>query len=306
MFEYIEGGTLADRISKGPVEFKHAATWMESIARRVQFGHARGIVHRDLKPSNILMTAEESPKISDFGLARQMDNDIRQTHSGMLIGTPGYMAPEQAELKQGSFGTPVDIYASGAILDEMLTGKPPFRGASILETLEMVRSQEPVSIRRLNRKVPRDLETICLKCLQKNPLARYSSAQLLADHLSRFLSHESILARPSGMVECAVRWIKRNPAGSLLLGGISPATMVGIVMLLWFQADRLAKLQEHDRRARQAGREANSLLEDRFGLSRIGMNNGCDLAETNAVFHRHDDLDDHGAIYPRKRLSECA
>ena len=266
VFEYIEGGTLADQISKGPVEVKQAADWMENIARSVQFAHSRGIVHRDLKPSNILMTAEESPKISDFGLARQMDNDIRQTHSGMLIGTPGYMAPEQAELKQGSFGTPVDIYALGAILYEMLTGKPPFRGASILETLEMVRSQELVSIRRLNRKVPRDLETICLKCLQKNPLARYSSAQLLADDLSRFLRHESILARPSGMVECTVRWIKRNPTLSLLLGGISTATMVGIVMLLWFQADRLAKLEEHDRRAKQAGREANALLEETIWL----------------------------------------
>ena len=309
VFEFIEGGTLADRISKGQVEFKQAATWMENIARSIQFAHSRGIVHRDLKPSNILMTAVESPKISDFGLARQMDNDIRQTHSGMLIGTPSYMAPEQAELKQGSLGTPVDLYALGAILYEMLTGRPPFRGASILETLEMVRSQEPVSIRRLNRKVPRDLETICMKCLQKNPLARYSSAQLLADDLARFLRHESILARPSGMVECVMRWIKRNPTVSLLLGGISTATTVGVAMLLWLQADRLAKLHEHDRRARHAGIEANVLLEETISL--YGKAQGADRnlglwADAREAINRAERAADAGdaPLAIRKRVKE--
>ncbi len=256
VFEYIEGGTLADKISKKAITIQEAAQWLEIIARSVQFAHSRGIVHRDLKPANILMTLDGSPKISDFGLARQMDNDIRQTHSGMLIGTPGYMAPEQAELKQGDFASPVDIYALGSILYEVLTGQPPFRGASILETLEMVRSQEPTSLRKLNRKVPRDLETICLKCLQKDPMARYASASLLAEDLGRFLRNDSILARPSGLVERSRRWCKRSPWVASFAALTLLVTLIGFASVFWQWKQTELERQRADEHSRMANQNA--------------------------------------------------
>src|SRR5262249_53494944 len=158
--------------------------------------HQRGVVHRDLKPSNILLTADGTPKLTDFGLARQLEGAAGLTQSGAPVGTPSYMAPEQAEGKSRDIGPMVDVYALGAILDELRTGRPPFQGESAAETVLQVIFQDPVPPSRLNAKVPRDLETVCLKCLHKEPQHRYASAAALAEDLHRFLLGEAILARP--------------------------------------------------------------------------------------------------------------
>ena len=212
--EYVEGGSLAERIGGKPQPVNEAARHVELLARAMAYAHEQGIVHRDLKPANVLLTKDGQPKITDFGLAKRLESDASQTQSGTLMGTPNYMAPEQARGEVREVGPLADVYALGVILYEMLTGRTPFLGASILDTLEQVRNQEPVPPSRLQPKVPRDLETICLKCLQKEPAKRYATAAALADDLRRFLAGEPILARPVG---CA--WSGLGGGASGIAGG---------------------------------------------------------------------------------------
>lgn len=215
--EFVDGGTLAKKIAREPQPPAFAAETVEKLARAMQYAHDRGIAHRDLKPANILIAADGTPKITDFGLAKSLEGDSGQTHSGQIMGTPSYMAPEQAEGKP-DVGAPADVYALGAILYDLLTGRPPFAGSSVLDTLEMVRTREPVPPSDLTGKLPRDLETICLKCLQKDPAKRYASAGDLAEDLENYLDGKPITARPVGRAERAVRWARRNPAGAGVVG----------------------------------------------------------------------------------------
>jgi WD40 repeat protein len=215
--EYVAGGSLASKLDDALLPARQAAELVETLARAMEAAHQQRILHRDLKPANVLLTSDGQPKITDFGLAKQLDDDSAQTQSGAILGTPSYMAPEQARGEMGSLGPACDIHALGAILYQMLTGRPPFLGLSMMDTLDQVCRQEPVTPRLLNAQVPRDLETICLKCLDKEPAKRYGSAGALADDLRRFLDGQPILARPAGAVERAYKWARRRPALATLI-----------------------------------------------------------------------------------------
>jgi prepilin-type processing-associated H-X9-DG protein len=194
--EFVDGGTLAQKIAKMPQPPREAAWTVQRLAEAVQYAHEHGIVHRDLKPANVLLTADGGPKISDFGLAKQLDGNSVHTQSGTILGTPSYMAPEQAEGRIAQVGPLSDVYALGAIFYEMLTGLPPFKGSSTWDTLEQVCTRMPVAPSQLQPDVPRALDKICLKCLQKEPEQRYPTAAALAEDLGRWLVGEPVLARP--------------------------------------------------------------------------------------------------------------
>jgi WD40 repeat protein/Tfp pilus assembly protein PilF len=212
VLELVEGRTLAQCLAGTPQSSQGAAEAVETMARAIQSAHRQGVVHRDLTPANILLTADGVPKITDFGLAKLViGGENLRTQTGELLGTPSYMAPEQAASRHHDVGAATDIYALGAVLYEMLTGRPPFKAESPIETLRQVVADEPVSPSRLRPKLARDLETICLKCLRKEPNQRYATAGALADELKRFLEGRPILARRASLAERLWRWCRRNP-----------------------------------------------------------------------------------------------
>jgi tetratricopeptide (TPR) repeat protein len=244
--EYCGGGTLSAAVGGRPQNPRRAATLLASVARAVQAAHDAGIVHRDLKPGNILFTAGGEgpgrdaavPKVADFGLAKRLDSDGTSdpTRTGAALGTPAYMAPEQMNDAR-RVGPAADIYALGAILYELLTGRPPFLAESEANAVYLVMTQKPVGVRRLQPKIPADLETICHRCLAKEPQGRYRSAGELAADLTRFLRGEPIKARPVGSLERTVRWVRRHPAWAGLLGVSAAALLAGVAGLAAF-ADR--------------------------------------------------------------------
>ena len=209
--ELLDGGGLDDRLAGTPQPGNQAAELMVTLARAVHVAHEAGIVHRDLKPTNVLYTSDGVPKITDFGLAKRIDSDDGHTESGQIMGSPSYMAPEQARGHSRNVGPAADVYALGAILYEMLTGRPPFKGETPMETVRQVLDDDPVTPSRLVPRVPRDLETICLKCLHKDPAKRYESAQALADDLERYLRGEPILARRTSFWSARRKWARRRP-----------------------------------------------------------------------------------------------
>jgi serine/threonine protein kinase/tetratricopeptide (TPR) repeat protein len=254
--EFCAGGSLAERLKGKPLPAAEAARVLEQIARGVAAAHARQIVHRDLKPGNVLLTepmaeAKEgstapSPpssgsgssgsgaveallKVTDFGLAKKLDADQAQTQSGAVMGTPVYMAPEQAFGMSRAVGPAADVYSLGAMLYECLTGRPPFQGATVADTLDLVRHREPAPVRQLQPRTPRDLETICHKCLRKEPGKRYPTAQEFADDLGRFLDGRPILARPVGAIGRGWRWCRRNPWVASLLAAVIGALTAGVI-----------------------------------------------------------------------------
>lgn len=225
--DYIAGPTLANRLANGPLPPEDAAACLAAVARAVHYLHTHQIVHRDLKPSNILLEDNGTPFVTDFGLAKLFEEDCQHTRTGTIVGTPSYMAPEQAAGRAGAACPRSDVYSLGAILYETLTGRPPFREANPLDTLVQVLEGEPSLPRHLNPSVPPELEIICLRCLEKNPDHRYATAAALADDLERYLRREPIDARPRGLVPRLRRWVRREPVLVSHLLGLAAAA--GIV-----------------------------------------------------------------------------
>ena len=232
VMEFVEGGSLKDRMDGVPWPSRQAGWLVERLARIIQSAHEKHIVHRDLKPANVLLTPQDQVKITDFGLARLLDESSALTQTGEVLGTPSYMAPEQARGLSKGAAEAVDVYALGAILYELLTGRPPFRGTTTGDTLLQVMADKPVPPRLLNSKIERDLETVCLKCLEKDPDQRYASAAALADDLARFRENRSILARPAAWTDILLRglgqrrWVARTIWGRIALA-------LGVVSLLF-------------------------------------------------------------------------
>jgi eukaryotic-like serine/threonine-protein kinase len=242
--EYIAGGSLEKSAGAAPLPAREVARLVETLARAVHHTHQNSILHRDLKPSNILLTTDGIPKITDFGLAKFLDADSGATKTEMLLGTPNYMSPEQAAGNTKEIGPLTDVYSLGAVLYELLTTEPPFMGTGVLDTLEQVRTREPTPPRRLDGNISRDLETICLKCLEKEPTNRYSSAEALADELHRFLTGEPVHARPLPAWHHAWRTIRRRPWR--FAGATGSIALLCVVLTCWWYTSVAGQLA-HDR-----------------------------------------------------------
>ena len=252
--ELCPGGSLDRKLAGNPLPAEQAAKLAEALARAMHAAHQAKVIHRDLKPANVLLGEDGTPKITDFGLAKKLD-EVGQTQTGDVMGTPSYMAPEQAQGKK-DVGPSADVYSLGAILYELLGGRPPFKAATVYDTLVQVIAEEPVPPRRFNARVPQDLETICLKCLRKEPGKRYASAADLADDLARFLEGKPITARPVGLPERGWRWCRRNP----WLAGLAAAVLLslsgGIAVSTYFAVEASDNAREATAKARLAEENA--------------------------------------------------
>jgi predicted Ser/Thr protein kinase len=238
--ELVQGSSLDKKLLSGPLPAHEAAQLVEILARAIQHAHERGIIHRDLKPANVLLTEDGTLKIADFGLAKRLQQSRGLTRTGTVLGTPAYMAPEQAAGRTAEIGPAVDVYGLGALLYHLLTGRPPFQADNELDTLRKVVSDEPPSPSWLQPNVPRSLEAICLKCLEKKPSRRYASAAALADDLRRFREGEAVQARPLGKWDKALQWTTRRPRTVL---GLVSACLVALLALAWWDANVRVKIE---------------------------------------------------------------
>ena len=236
--DYVEGHDLAAKLRLNLPPARTAATYVRQMAEAIHYAHQQGILHRDLKPSNILVDETNQIHITDFGLAMRVEGDQGLTQTGQILGTPSYMPPEQAQCKRELIGPASDVYSLGAILYECLTGRPPFRAESVIKTIEQVIHADAASPRTLNSTVPRDLETICLKCLEKEPHRRYATARLLQEDLGRFLSGEPIVARPARALERTAKWIRRHPMSAAFIASsmVALLAVTGVGLGLYYNA----------------------------------------------------------------------
>jgi WD40 repeat protein len=267
---FVEGESLARRIADGPLAARAAAELVRNVAEAIQFAHSQGVIHRDLKPANILLGQDGQTQVTDFGLAKCIQGDSQLTATGQILGTPGYMPPEQAAGRMTEVRATADVYSLGAILYATLTGRAPFQADNPLDTVMQVLEREPVAIRQLNPTVPRDLETICLKCLEKDRRKRYPTAQALADELGRWLRGEPIVARPVGNLVRSGKWIRRHPTVSGLLAAVILTMLAGSAVSTWFgiQSQFAAKSEAEARRdADEKRRLAERLAEDNGRLA---------------------------------------
>jgi WD40 repeat protein/serine/threonine protein kinase len=258
----IEGGSLDKRLDEYRDNPKATARLVETIARAIHHAHQRGILHRDLKPANILIDEQGQPHVTDFGLAKRVDGESELTHSGTILGTPAFMAPEQASGRKGEVTTSSDVYGVGAILYSLMAGRAPFRGNSLMETLELVRDRAPELPAAINPNVSRDLQVICLKCLAKEPSRRYASAQALADDLRRYQANEPIDARPVAAWERAWLWCKRNPGLAAAVGTTAASILAVAVFALLYAAEQ-TKLADQEAQARTKISAINQQLEQK-------------------------------------------
>jgi eukaryotic-like serine/threonine-protein kinase len=260
----IGGMSLEKVLADYVVNPKAAARLAKKAAEAVHHAHQRGILHRDLKPANILLDEHREPYVTDFGLAKRVEGDSELTHSGAILGTPAYMAPEQASGRRGSVTTASDVYGLGAVLYALLTGRAPFAGESVGGTLEQVRESTPPAPSLMNRRAPRDLEVICLKCLEKEPSRRYASAQALSDDLGRYIAGEPIAARPTGMLERGWLWCRRNPWLAAATGATAAALVAVAVFAVLYarQQSRVAA------REKQVAAEKGKAKDEIAGLAK--------------------------------------
>lgn len=260
---FVDGGSLADKIKEGPLPSKEAAAYTKKVAEAIAYAHSKGVIHRDLKPANILLDRNDEPKVTDFGLARRTESNSDLTRTGAVMGTPSYMPPEQAAGRTDQVGPLADVYSLGAILYCLLTGRPPFQASNPLDTLMQVMEREPVSVTTLNPGTHRDLETICQKCLQKDPAKRYASAQELADDLGRWLNGEPIRARAVSSSERAWRWVKRHRTVSALIVATTAAVLIGSAVSIWFGLEATREAKRAEREAKRALLSKNEAEESR-------------------------------------------
>jgi len=254
---FVDGESLAHQVQNGPLPGREAARYVKKTAEAIQYAHEQGVIHRDVKPANILIDRErDEPHVTDFGLAKQLESDGGLTASGQIMGTPGYMPPEQAVGNRDATGAHSDVYALGATLYHLLTGRPPFQAENQATTILQSIQNDPVSPRELNPIVHVDLETICLKCLEKSPAKRYSTAAALAEELGRFLKGHPIHARPVSRAEHLWRWCKRNPAVATLLAAVLVTLALGVAVSTYFAVESRIQAEKAVEKAADAERNA--------------------------------------------------
>jgi WD40 repeat protein len=286
VMDYVEGHSLAQRISDVRfriADFRRSALWMKTVAEAVQYAHEHGILHRDLKPSNVLIDAADQLRVTDFGLAKRFEQESQVTLSGQVLGSPSYMPPEQAEARRGKVSRRSDVYGLGATLYHLLTGRAPFQGETPTDVLHQVLNADPVAPRQLNPSIPRDLETICLKCMEKEPARRYANAQTVAEELGRFLAGEPVVAHPVGPAGKAWRWCRRKPVVAGLSVGLLLALILGLAGVTW-QWRRAEQIAQAEARQREQA-EANAYTADMNQAQRALQDD--DLGKAQSLLARY-------------------